>query len=58
MVKAGMSPKAVLEVSTREAANLPWVSRTKPGPKEIGKQADMVLIDGDPHSDPVSLRNV
>ena len=42
-----MSPKAVLEVSTREAANLPWVSRTKPGPIEIWKQADMVLIDID-----------
>ena len=53
-----MSPKAVLEVSTREAANLPWVSRTKPGPIEIWKQADMALIDGDPHSNPVSLRDV
>ena len=53
-----MSPKAVLEVSTREAANLPWVSSTKPRPIEIWKQADMVLIDGDPHSNPVPLRDV
>ena len=25
---------------------------------EVGKQADLVLIDGDPHSDPGALRNV
>ena len=28
------------------------------GTIEVGKQADLVLIDGDPHSDPGALRNV
>ena len=28
------------------------------GTNEVGKQADMVLIDGDPMSDPAALRNI
>jgi imidazolonepropionase-like amidohydrolase len=57
MVAAGMSPKAALESSTREAANLLGI-QDQAGTIEVGKQADMVLIDGDPHSDPAALRNV
>ena len=57
MVKEGMSPRAALESSTREAANLLGI-QDQVGTIEVGKQADMVLIDGDPHSDPAALRNV
>ena len=57
MVEAGMSPKAALEATTREAANLLGIE-DHVGTIEIGKQADMVLIDGDPNSDPSALRNV
>jgi imidazolonepropionase-like amidohydrolase len=57
MVDAGMSPKAALESSTREGANLLGI-QDQTGTVEVGKQADMVLIDGDPHSDPGALRNV
>ena len=29
-----------------------------PGDFEVGKQADLILIDGDPHSDIGALRNI
>ena len=57
MVDAGMSPKTALECATREAAILIGIQDLV-GTIEVGKQADMVLIDGDPHSDPGALRNV
>ena len=57
MVDGGMSPKAALESATREAANLLDIQE-KAGTIEVGKQSDMVLIDGDPHSNPGALRNV
>ena len=57
MVDCGMSPKAALEAATREAANLIGI-QDQVGTLEVGKQADMVLIDGDPHSDPGALRNI
>ena len=57
MVDAGMSPKAALESATRDAADLLGIL-DQVGTIEVGKQADVVLIDGDPHSDPGTLRNV
>ena len=51
MVQAGMSPQAALEASTRVAADLLGVLDLT-GTIEVGKRADMVLVDGDPHSDP------
>ena len=57
MVDAGMSPKTALECATREAAILIGIL-DQVGTIEVGKQADMVLIDGDPHSDPGALRNI
>ena len=57
MVEAGMTPKAALESATREGAVLMGI-QDEVGTIEVGKQADMVLIDGDPHSDPGALRNV
>ena len=57
MVDSGMTPQAALEASTRIAADLLGVQDLV-GTIEVGKQADMVLIDGDPHSDIGALRNV
>ena len=57
MVQAGMSPQAALEASTRVAADLLGILDLT-GTIEVGKRADMVLLDGDPHSDPSALRNV
>ena len=57
MVECGMSPKDAIESSTRIAAELLGIQEDV-GTIEVGKQADMVLIDGDPHSDPGALRNV
>ena len=57
MVDSGMSPKAALESATRVAADL-LGTLDQVGTIEVGKQADMVLIEGDPHSDPAALRNV
>jgi imidazolonepropionase-like amidohydrolase len=51
-----MTPQAALESSTREAANLLGVL-DEVGTIEVGKRADMLLIDGDPHSEPAALRN-
>ena len=57
MVDSGMTPQAALEASTKVAADLLGV-QDQVGTIEVGKQADMVLIDGDPHSDIGALRNV
>ena len=52
-----MTPQAALEASTRVAADLLGIQDIA-GTIEVGKQADMVLIDGDPLSDPGALRNI
>ena len=57
MVEAGMTPKQALEASTRVSADLLGI-QDQAGTIEAGKQADMVLIDGDPLSDPAALREI
>ena len=57
MVENGMTPQTALEASTRVAADLLGI-QDQAGTIEVGKQADMVLIDGDPLSDPGALRNI
>ena len=47
MAELGMSPAAVLEASTRSAAQLLGVAEER-GTIEPGKLADLVLVDGDP----------
>jgi imidazolonepropionase-like amidohydrolase len=47
MAELGMSPAAVLEASTRSAAQLLGVAEDR-GTIEPGKLADLVLVDGDP----------
>ena len=57
MVENGMPPQDALEASTRVAADLLGI-QDQAGTIEVGKQADLVLIDGDPLSDPAALRNI
>ena len=47
MAELGMSPAAVLEASTRSAAQLLGVADDR-GTIEPGKLADLVIVDGDP----------
>ena len=48
MAGLGMAPAAVLEATTRSAAQLLGVDRDL-GTIEPGKLADLVLVDGDPY---------
>ena len=57
MVENGMSPPAALSAATHDAAVLLGIDDIA-GTLETGKVADMVLIDGDPYSDPAALRDV
>ena len=57
MVEGGMASMAAMEASTRVAADLLGI-QDQAGTIEVGKQADMLLIDGDPLSDAGALRNV
>ena len=57
MIAAGMSTNAALESATREASILLGIQDLV-GTVEVGKVADMVLLDGDPVLDPGALRNV
>ena len=57
MVENGLTPPQALESATRVAATLLGI-QDDVGTLEVGKIADMVLIDGDPHSDPAALGNV
>jgi imidazolonepropionase-like amidohydrolase len=50
MAGLGMAPAAVLEATTRSAAQLLGVDRDL-GTIEPGKLADLVLVDGDPAFD-------
>ena len=57
MEENGMSPAQPIRSATGEAARLLGID-DQVGTVEVGKRADLVLIDGDPHSDPAALRNV
>jgi imidazolonepropionase-like amidohydrolase len=48
MAEAGMAPAAVLEATTRSAAQLMGVADER-GTIEPGKLADLVIVDGDPY---------
>lgn len=49
MVAGGMSPADVLEASTRSAAELMGVAADL-GTLEVGKLADLVIVEGDPYT--------
>ena len=52
-----MTPASALRASTSDAADLLGITDIV-GTIAVGKIADMVLIDGDPYSNPSALRNV
>jgi imidazolonepropionase-like amidohydrolase len=57
MIESGMSIQEGLESATSRAAVLAGIDSIV-GTIEVGKQADFVLLDGDPLSDPSALRNI
>ncbi len=57
MVEAGMSPSSALQAATTQAASLAGIEDLT-GTIEVGKHADLVLIDGNPLDDPSALRHV
>jgi imidazolonepropionase-like amidohydrolase len=57
LVRLGLTPKQALESATRLAAELTG-TLGEVGTLEIGKLADMVLVDGDPLSDIGALRSL
>lgn len=50
MVEAGMSPMQSIVASTRDAARLLAVD-DRVGTLEVGRRADLLLVDGDPLAD-------
>jgi imidazolonepropionase-like amidohydrolase len=57
MVECGLTPMQAIEGATRIAAELVG-TLDDVGTIEVGKQADFILVDGDPLSDVRDLRNV
>jgi imidazolonepropionase-like amidohydrolase len=57
LVDAGLSPLAALQAATRNAAKaLGWGART--GTIEVGRDADLVLLDGDPLQDITNTQRI
>jgi imidazolonepropionase-like amidohydrolase len=56
-VAAGLSPAAALRSATTDAADLLGVS-TRTGTIEVGKDADLVIVDGDPLTDIGATRRI
>ena len=56
-VEAGMSPMEAVVSATGDAARSCWIEDIA-GTLEPGKQADLLLVDGDPSSDVSALWNV
>ncbi len=54
---AGLSPEAVLAAATRVPAEMVGLSKEL-GTIEIGKRADMVILDADPLQDIGALRSI
>lgn len=56
LVRAGLTPQEALAAATRAGGEVMGVPGL--GTLDAGAQADLVLVDGDPLSDPAVLRNV
>jgi imidazolonepropionase-like amidohydrolase len=56
MVQAGMQPYQALNAGTSNAANL--IGEPERGTIEIGKTADLILLDGNPLEDIGALREI
>ena len=56
-VQAGMTPAQALQVATRNGAKYSRTSRDR-GSIEVGKRADLMLVDGDPTANIAAIRSV
>ena len=56
-VEAGMSPMEAIVSATSDSARSCWVDN-EAGTLEVGKQGDILLVDGDPSGDVKALWNV
>jgi imidazolonepropionase-like amidohydrolase len=56
MVEAGLTPLEVIAAGTRDAARLCGIGG-ETGTLEVGKAADLLVVDGDPSSDIAVLRD-
>lgn len=56
-VKAGMTPAQALQVATWNGAKYSRTLRDR-GSIEVGKRADLILVDGDPTTNISDLRNI
>jgi imidazolonepropionase-like amidohydrolase len=56
-VSAGLTPAAALRGATADAAHLLGVS-TRTGTIDVGKDADLLLVDGDPLTDIRATRRI
>jgi imidazolonepropionase-like amidohydrolase len=56
-VEGGLSPAAALETATADAAALLGITN-RTGTIAIGKDADLVLVNGDPRQDITALRRI
>ena len=56
-VAAGMKPMEAIVAATRDSAKSCWVDE-EVGSLEPGKLADLLVVDGDPSTDIMALRNV
>lgn len=57
MIECGMEPAAALAAATREGARLMGEAGER-GSVEVGKVADLVLLDRNPVDEPAALRPV
>jgi len=57
LARAGMSSEAVLEAATRRAAEWLDVASDR-GTVEVGKRADLILLDADPREDVANTRRL
>ncbi len=57
MIEAGLTPMQAIESATRIAAEITG-TLDQVGTVEVGKLADLILVDGDPLSDIGAIRNV
>ena len=55
MIACGMEPMGALQAATQEGASL-MSEATERGTIEVGKFADLVLLDRNPLEDPSALR--
>ena len=56
-VQVGMSPMEAIVSATRDSARSCWIDG-QVGTIEAGKQADLLVVDGDPSQDTAALKNV